>query len=373
MKEMKTVVVDIREGKPSASGFARLRACPGSWQAESGLPEQTSKDAEAGTRLHLHMEKGTKPEDPEAEEMLDWCRETEAGLVKALGLAGAQPMREMRLWAKDAEGNKIYSGAADVVYTTSKGEVLVIDYKFGRVGVGSPAENLQLAALALLVADNAAAAVSVIYTCILQPYVSRAKPAVARYLPADLVRTRAALGKILLETQAEGAMLRPSEAACKYCKAFSACPAAARSVEIAVSTNLVTSWAGLSSSRKAEIYQLSKLASKYAEKVKDLIKSDFKQGLSVDGLTLNSGKTQFEITNPSVAYDVLNGLIGLSAGDFAGCCKVRIGDLDTLVLNKRRSQMTGKLTVAANKEWLRETIKDCASITTTAGSIVEVK
>ena len=55
---------DVREGRPSASGFERLVLCPGSWLAERAcrVEEPESEAAAMGTRLHSHMEHGTLPE-----------------------------------------------------------------------------------------------------------------------------------------------------------------------------------------------------------------------------------------------------------------------------------------------------------------------
>ncbi len=62
------IIEDERQGLPSASGMQRLFLCPGSWNAERKCPvDEESDDAALGTMLHVHMEQGTMPEDPEDE------------------------------------------------------------------------------------------------------------------------------------------------------------------------------------------------------------------------------------------------------------------------------------------------------------------
>ena len=104
------IIEDERQGLPSASGMQRLFLCPGSWNAERKCPvDEESDDAALGTMLHVHMEQGTMPEDPEDAEAVAWCRETEISLCEkylemsdfSKDLLREQFMREVRYFEKD--------------------------------------------------------------------------------------------------------------------------------------------------------------------------------------------------------------------------------------------------------------------------------
>ena len=128
------IIEDERQGLPSASGMQRLFLCPGSWNAERKCPvDEESDDAALGTMLHVHMEQGTMPEDPEDAEAVAWCRETEISLCEkylemsdfSKDLLREQFMREVRYFEKDG----MFSGKPDLVVYWGR-RALVIDYKF---------------------------------------------------------------------------------------------------------------------------------------------------------------------------------------------------------------------------------------------------
>ena len=109
-------ITDVRDGRPSASGFERLVLCPGSWLAEQACRVEGEPESEAaamGTRLHAHMEHGTLPEDPVEAEAVQWCRDTEEMLKgRYLGSGEIEFLREYRWWAADHR----FSGQADAVF-----------------------------------------------------------------------------------------------------------------------------------------------------------------------------------------------------------------------------------------------------------------
>ena len=233
------------------------------------------EDAAMGTILHAHMEQGTMPEDPEDAEAVAWCREMEKALCeKHLGMKenwiDVQTVREVRLFERD----RLFSGKPDMVAVWDR-KAFVVDYKFGRIPV-SPAEcNLQLSALAVLVMDgHEAYHADEVFVCILQPYASRKEPAVCRYTRESVEQARAFFRACIEQAQDEHAPLKPSEKACRYCRAQSSCPAVKLALVNVTSGDLTAAWEEWSPEKRREAYDLAKLAKRWAASVESKVKAD---------------------------------------------------------------------------------------------------
>lgn len=369
------IIEDERKGLPSASGMQRLFLCPGSWNAEKRCPvDEESEDAALGTILHTHMEQGTTPEDPEDAEAVDWCREMEKALCeKHLGMREnwmeVQTDREVRLFEKD----RLFSGKPDMVAIWNR-KAFVVDYKFGRLPVAAAECNLQLSALAVLAIDEYEAYhVDEVYVCILQPYASRKEPAVCRYTRESVEQARAFFQTCIKQAQDGHAPLKPSEKACRYCRAQSSCPAVSLALVNVTSGDLTAAWEQWSPEKRREAYDLAKLAKKWAASVESKVKADLKAEVEIPGLALAPGKKAFTITDAAAAFQVLNGLFpdDITAQAFTACCKVGITDLDRLVHGVRKATDAGAK-VAESKDWLRKTLAGCAEVKISDGSVKEI-
>ena len=357
------ILEDVRKGRPSASGMQRLVLCPGSWLAEKGYPEETSEAAEAGTRLHAHMEHGTMPDDPEEAEAVEWCRAQEVALAeKYLGWGSAADercLRELRWWFKD-----VFSGQADVVYVAN-GMALVLDYKFGRVPVSAARDNMQLAALALLAMDNLVD-VNVVFCGILQPFASRQEPRLVRYTRAMRDKLDAFLLSAIGEAAKPNALRVPGDAQCRYCKAKAECPACNSLLVQKTQVDVATAWSDWPAEKKAEAVRLAGMAKKWAEAVERKAKADLKNGVNIPGCSLAAGKRSFKVNDAQGAFSVLHSAIGLTGEEFAGCCSVKISELDKVVHKRRceRADEGTKVMVKESSRWLREALADfgCESV-----------
>lgn len=357
--------LDVRGGKPSASGMFRLVACPGSWRASMICgPGESSPAAEMGTRLHADMEHGTTPADPEEAEAVAWCRETEKELAARYLGAEYGESRESRLW--DASGR--FSGQADVVFYSATAEAaLVIDYKFGRGEVDGAERNYQLAALAVLVKDKTPT-LKTIYAAILQPFASRGEPRVVKYEEASLNAARAALHGAIDAAEKPGAVRAAGYAQCKYCPALSTCPQAAAMAVCAA----VDKWELLDAGQRVELYRRAKLARKLADMVDAKIKADLEAEMELPGLKLAPGRQMFTVTDAAKAFGIVSERAGLTAQEFTACCKVGMTSLDAAFHAKLKEQEP-KQTVKASKEELRALLGDCAEVKWTAGSVKEAE
>ena len=356
---------DVRMGLPSASGLQRLVLCPGSWKAEQACPEGEQSEAAAmGTRLHKHMEDGTLPQDAVEAEACEWCLDMERNM--ALEHTGGVEVlfREKRLW----DNCQRFSGQGDVAYRHGA-NALVVDYKFGRIEVESAEANCQLYALALLMFDNYSD-IEVVYAGILQPFVSRQAPQVARFTRADLKPLRAWVYVSLDNAMAEHANLVPGEVQCRYCRAAASCPALGLQVQKAAGLEL-TRWEQWSVEDRRRAYDAARLAKKYVEAIERKVRADLEAGVELPGLELAPGKAAFTVTDAGGAFAVLDAMLGISGEEFCACCKVGISELDKLVHQKLAEQAPDgvKQTTKASREWLRLQLAEHGSVKYTAGSI----
>lgn len=357
---------DIRKGKPSASGMQRLVLCPGSWLAEKGYPEETSEAAEMGTRLHAHMEHGTLPEDATEAEAVEWCRAQEVALLeKYVAPMGADfVLREQRWWFKD-----VFSGQADVVFVHD-GCALVLDYKFGRVSVSAARDNMQLAALALLALDNLVD-VDVVFCGILQPFASRQEPRLVRYTRAMRDKLAAFLLSAINEAAKPNALRVPGDAQCRYCKAKAECPACNKLMVQETQVDVATAWAEWPAEKKAEAVRLAGMAKKWSEAVERKAKADLKNGLEIPGCSLAAGKRSFKVNDAQGAFSVLARELGISGEEFAGCCSVKISELDKVVHKRRCEQADDgtKVLVKESAAWLRKQLAEVGKESVTEPSL----
>lgn len=363
-------------GLPSASGMQRIALCPGSWRAEKECPaEEESEDALMGTRLHKHMEDDTKPDDPSEAEAVEWCRNSVSRLrEKYLADPDNQPptdvedLREIRMTDKQGQ----FSGKPDRVLI-SGGKALIADYKFGRNQAPAVNGNLQLAALAVLVHQHCPQ-VETVYTAILQPYVSRQEPKVCRYDARQLAAAENYIRDAIAAARAEDAPLRPSGAACKYCRAQASCPAAILQVQTVTALDINGHWEQWTPEKRREMYDWAKFASKWADAVKGKLEKDLNAEMAIPGLALTAGKKEFKITDPTKAFVRLNELLPqtITQEAFTACCQVRVTDLGKLVYKGLNSE-NGKTTTKESGEWMRDILAECSETKISKGSIKEVE
>lgn len=376
---MKTTITenDSRLGRPSASGIFRLAQCPGSWFAELKCPpEEESEDAATGTYLHSCMEQECTPDDPEQAEVIEFCHQIEKELTEDIfgdAIPGLTIIKEERMFARDEQGNVIFSGKPDKVYfSPHKDTALILDYKFGRLPVDPVEKNRQLAALAVLFRYKLGHCPASIFAGIIQPYVSRRKPQLVQFLPHHLDAAEEYLRKIIADAEMPDAPLCPDEKTCRYCRAQPSCPAVSLALVNVTSRDLTAAWDQWSPEKRREAYDLAQLAKKWAASVEAKVKTDLKAEVEIPGLALAAGKKTFTVTDPAAAFRILNELFpeGVTAEDFTACCKVGITDLDKLVHAARKDADAGAK-VAESRDWLRKTLAGCAKVKVSDGCVKE--
>ena len=299
--------MDERRNLPSASAASRYAACLGSFDLERQVAEvESTADAAIGNRIHAALALETVNDLTTDETwIIDRCREQELELVKAtFGDAEANCFREKRLWSLDKDGNKLWSGKPDVIYTVSDNGMLyglIIDYKSGRGSVENAAENLQLRCLVALLDESWGFTLDRITVAIIQPLAG--PPSVAVYESSDIHSAILESNGLMKEIQKVGQPRTPSEAACKYCKGKPYCKEAR---ELAVAPPLTDAPAGITPDAIATTLTNQTLAAfldraAQAEAVIEACRSEARRRLSegdaIEGWTLKDGAVRESITD----------------------------------------------------------------------------
>ncbi|MGB0644654.1 MAG: DUF2800 domain-containing protein, partial [Akkermansiaceae bacterium] len=218
------------------SKLEQAALCPGSYEIQKGMPEETNPLATQGTKIHDALERDdfsklTEEERDLAEraaelreELIDGFFLTEPMFEEIAEDAKKNHQRETRLYAFD---NRV-SGQFDGM-VVDRSRALLYDYKTGYLEPMEARRNLQMRGYAVLVAENFPD-ITQITTAIIQPRI-RPEVSLAQYDQSDLKTARQEVLAILDRAYAPGARRQPGPIQCQYCKAKAKCPEAAALAE----------------------------------------------------------------------------------------------------------------------------------------------
>ncbi len=311
-----TLIEDERSGLPSASNTEALLLCPARWRMEKmvGIAEERSEIADRGTRIHLAIETGNgdglSEEDfaeaklivsHEMEAISEWCLKIGADDVE-------RTVREQRIWMQ-VDGKPAFSGKPDAIHIVGK-HGLVVDYKTGFKRVTDASANPQIAALAVLAAQEFQ--LESVRGMVIH---SKFGVTAADFEIADLNYWTSTIRMMLRNAQDETIPPSAGDKQCAYCRAFAMCPAARKSVLDVFSGSV----APVISSRELEIFPM---VEKYISERRRLAKLALKSGVEIEGWTLGTPKRLCKVTDINKAWEIVDGKIPVEA--FVGCCDVSV-------------------------------------------------
>jgi len=354
---------DERKGKMSGSAFPTYSLCPGKYQAELGLPEETSRDAQIGTDFHALMA-GQVSEDKypvDQLELRDTCWKEHDSVIDQIGFAGKTPdviCTEDRLWYGDE-----WSGQIDRIEIWGN-IALVTDWKSGRIAQGSALSSMQLRAYAVLVARKFPQ-LATIHVALVQPLA--ADTTVAAFDRFDLQDAEDEIARIIAAAKEPGAKRIPSADACRYCKAKSVCPEAqAETTQLATVEVLMLQ--SMSSEKLGEFLDRCEIAEDVIDAAKSEAKRRLLAGEEIPGRKLQAGKTTRIIERIQDAFELLcDDVTGLPVDSFVSSCTLSVAKLEESLAEALK--LKGK----AAKEKLAQVLGDIIQTKTTAPSMVRKK
>lgn len=352
-----TALTDARGSLPSASAMTRIFNCPASYKLNAAETPETSAAAEEGRLLHRVMELAIQkfPEDihevlradfDDVKSLLSDEQEqafnTACWLVsrnvvdgfRAGDETGNVEFYEKRFWAK----SKLFSGQGDAVFIKDNGEATIVDYKFGRGEVEPAERNYQLAAMAVLVADNFDFVKSV-RAMIIQPRALDKGKRITEcvYTKDDVDAAREAINAACKEAiEAEN----PAQKCgywCKYCPSSYRCKAAQEAISAQYKLAVATPNLTIGAHNARQMFERAQLVKKYCDDVLAAVKKYIAENPDAEcGLALAPGVKRAKLGDAGRIFDAVEG-VGITPEEFVSACEVGVAKLQTLYHAKRKA------------------------------------
>lgn len=351
-----TVLTDARGSLPSALRMTRIFHCPASFQLNAMEIPETSSAAEEGRMLHRAMELAIQkfPEDIHEALRDDFddvksrlSDEQEQAFIAACWLVsrnvvdgfragdetGNVEFYEKRFWAK----SKLFSGQGDAVFIKDNGEATIVDYKFGRGEVERAERNYQLAAMAVLVADNFDFVKSV-RAMIIQPRALDKGKRITEcvYTKDDVDAAREAINAACKEAIDAETPTQKCGYWCKYCPSAYRCKAAQDALNVQFKIATASPSFAIGKHNALDMFNKAVLVKNFCEAVLEKIKTFIANNPDADcGLELTKGARRAKLGDAAKVFEAVEG-IGITPEEFVNVCDVSISKLQSLYHDKRK-------------------------------------
>lgn len=320
-----TAPLTVRPAGTTASNAQADSLCQGRYQAQLGLPDVSSPDAQFGQQIHAALATGViEGLDTQQLSIYESCLEIRDKLMKqAFGAeAGAASVfKEKRLYCVVKPGDFQHSGMPDEVARIGP-KALIIEFKCLPGDLPDSPSNLQLRDQCVLAAR--AYALKDVAVAIVQPLVTH-DPQVCVYTVEDIDKAEQEMFARVVASNAKDAPRTAGEVQCKFCKAKGGCKEYAAWAKtmlpapVSIFDVPVAQW---SPEQRATFCERMGFAAKWLEDGKDAMKKLLKADPNtIPGWTLEEGATRATITNPQ---EVFNRFIakGGTTEQFLACIKV---------------------------------------------------
>lgn len=316
-------MTDERRNMLSASKIEAVSLCPGSWNAQLGLKEETKPDAprDTGIKVHDALAGSTTARESLDSDQLAVFEDIEFktfSLAESLGFT--EYTCETRLWSKTLP----ISGKADRIYRDGK-RLFIPDFKTGFLEAAPSPSNLQLRTLAFIAHEELEA--DVVFVAIIPRY---GKPEVAEYREerGDFDYSFNELRGILLRAEDSDAPRNPGESQCRYCLFASRCPER-NSLMIAVQNAKGISLPEMETADFVALFEKVGEAEKICEDIKAEAKRRAENN-ALPGWTLKEGSPREKIFRLDVVHSRCAEL-GISTEHFTDSCSLTKKALTNLV------------------------------------------
>ena len=379
MKSDTSKLADVRGNRPSASRMTRIFHCPASFLLNAMEIPETSSAAEEGRMLHRVMELSIKDandaERAELDALLKSLNDEQmAAYQTAVKLVSESVLREhnayngdtmeafeKRFWA----ASKLFSGQGDAVFIRDNGEAVIVDYKFGRGEVERAERNYQLAAMAVLIADNFdSEKINKVRAMIIQPRALDKSRRITEceYAKADIDAAREAINAACKEAiEAEN----PAQKCgywCKYCPSSYRCKAAQEAISAQYKLAVATPNLTIGAHNARQMFERAQLVKKYCDDVLAAVKNYIANNPDAQcGLVLAPGVKRAKLGDAGRIFEAVEG-VGITPEEFVSACEVGVAKLQTLYHAKRKAA-NGKQTKKSSDLEVKELLESKGLLT----------
>lgn len=342
----------------SPSKLDQYFLCPYSWQYRD-VQEAESEAAREGELLHCgiaDMIAGCA--DPEcysgfSEEQMEMIHDCYVSYLEAKStFVDPEIGVEERLVLRDGDGSEITWGTADCC--GFKGDSgFLIDFKFGRIEVPRPEENLQLLTYATALCQRFH--LKTVEMWIVQPRLHKRLHYTFNF---DEVGIGVILHvKMIIEgCKKENPRVTPGVSQCRYCAGKSSCPAMRGKFEALQKAEMRSEdLKTLDIGTLAKLYDASQVVSQFIDMIETEFKLRLEQGGDYKGYALKRTSGGFKCPSPAVVFDRLQDV--LTPAQMIGVCSCTLTKVKTAYAESAVAQGRFKTKKAAI-DALMDTLED---------------
>ena len=349
----------------SPSSLEQYRLCPGSYQMQLGIEERPSEAAAEGTLLHNAVATGDFTGlNEEQIELVTRCIEFRKSFIEP-DSRDTLVLNEEFLHIHDENDEEVTNGTADCIILPEKPVPILIDWKFGYTPVNAVNENIQLATYALGIMQFYK--VDSVDAWVFQPRLYKKTHHVFTNGAAILANIKS----IIKRASSENIHLKPSEAACRYCKARLSCPAFRVKFQKLMASRGDYDLNHIPTLEK--LYDASKSIKTFLNEIENAVKSVIEKQGMCGKYVFQTSEGAREIKDLNALYSVVKNY--LTTAEFNNVCKVSISKLESAVADRMIAGAKaegGKLSKAEAKRVVSELISDLITRGNPKKTIVEV-
>lgn len=328
--------MSARPTHETASSLARRAFCPGSARLERGMLDQPTFDSQRGDRVHAALRVRASDGGPSVSTDA-WLGANDEEQT-CIGILARREADAVGPWLQDfgpefrvyreqrftIEPDK-FSAQLDVVYVWEKAAI-ILDYKTGWGDVPDSAENHQLLGqvAAFVSSFDAGKEPPLVLVGIVQP----GEPvSLTGYDAEQCQQAIVEVLRIIGETEAANAPLRPGEQQCKYCKAAHVCPALAEQAMALARIAPPDEVALMPPGRMAVTLDACVLAERYVDAIRAEARRRLAAGDLVPGWMLEPGKKVRTVTDAQKALEAV-APHGVTVEQVLSCVEIGVGALE---------------------------------------------
>lgn len=270
---------------------------------------------------------------------VQFCLEAARDLIAKHSVERDNVLTQHRL---DMTSLGMKGGTADLVLVVPFKLVVVVDWKFTFMDQGDATEHDQLQAYAIAAAETFRAPRVIV--ALVAPRADRPYRVTLASFDADSLRDNAAWTRaVVARAQAADPELVPSYSACLYCRALTTCPAA-KDYIVHASEALAMLGKPSTPDDLGALADAAKLAEKFAESGKELVKAELIAGNPATGWKLGSPRATRAVVDVPAALAELEAA-GITPAQLAeaGALTIKVNDLPDAAESVIAGRITEKL------------------------------
>lgn len=322
--------------KHSPSSLKHKKLCP-KWENES----KDTVFTDDGTKCHEAVETGDLSKLTELQHYYANCA---IKYVQPLIDAASEVKKEERLWNSDPFLRELTHGSPDLMTWAGETHLDIVDYKFGRLPVDHAGFNLQAKAYVLAAFDTYPKLETITFHFVHPRLADHDSHHTFHRQQRNAIRDE--IFSIVYAAENEQYEATPETEACLYCKNRGTC--------VSLLTEMVRYVHQMHLSEitdynldltvpenRAKLFEILKTLSKAVGQAQDKLTEAHLNGDEIPGYELKFRRGARSIKDTIKAWETVKDVVDF--GEFLSSCKVKIGDLEEMVVKKAEDPRAAKV------------------------------